>query len=328
MATGFGNVPPPGVPLSVQKLRERLLEHFGELEDPRIKRQPEHLLFDIVAIAILAILAGADDMVAIETYGKAKQTWLETFLALPKGIPSHDTFSRVLGLLDPQQLHSCFLQWVNQICTSLEINLIHIDGKTARGAYDREQSLKALHTVSAWASEHHLVLAQHRVESKSNEITAIPELLELLDIEGSIVTLDAMGTQRQIARQIMDQGGDYVLALKGNQGTLHQGVKVFFEQAQQQQWQGIEFSYQETTEAGHHRIEHRQLWVVPLSQVPELPQASKWSGLASLVMVKRTRQLWNKTTTEVCFYISSLEADATRLARAIRSHRGIENSLH
>lgn len=293
-----------------------------------MKRKPEHLLRDIVAIAILAILAGADDMVAIETYGKAKQDWLETFLELPHGIPSHDTFSRVLGLLDPQQLQECFLSWVHQIADQLEIKLIGIDGKTARGSYDREQKLKALHTVSAWAGEHHLVLAQQRVESQSNEITAIPELLNLLDMKGAIITLDAMGTQRDIAAQIIEQGGDYVLALKGNQGKLRQGVEEFFQAAEAAQWSGIEFDHSESREAGHHRIESRQVWVVPLSQVPNLPNAEKWQGFSSVVMVKRERQLWNKTTTEVCYYITSLEADAPILAKAVRSHWGIENSLH
>jgi predicted transposase YbfD/YdcC len=327
MSKGFGT--PASVPprATINKLKRSLHEQFESLEDPRV-RQPEHLLLDIVTIAILAVISGADDMVAVETYGKAKVAWLQTFLALPNGIPSHDTFSRVLALISPQSLQECFLKWVQQLTEQLEVNLINIDGKTARGSYDRESSLKALHTVSAWSSEHHLVLAQQRVESKSNEITAIPELLNLLDITGAIITLDAMGTQRAIAAQIIEQGGDYILALKGNQGSLHQEVKAFFETAEHSHWVGIEFSHSDYTEAGHHRIEHRQVWAVPLSQVPGLPGHRKWKGLSTVVMVKRERQLWNKTTTEVCFYITSLAADAALLARAIRSHWGIENSLH
>jgi predicted transposase YbfD/YdcC len=328
MATGFAPSFAPTPSPTTQKLKRSLSENFKALDDPRIKRKPDHLLIDIVAIAILAVLSGANDMVAIETYGKAKQDWLKTFLELPNGIPSHDTFSRVLALLNPKQLHECFLSWVQLLTDELAIKVINLDGKTARGSYDREQSLKALHTVSAWASEHHLVLAQQRVESKSNEITAIPELLNLLDIKGAIITLDAMGTQRSIAAQIIDQGGDYILALKGNQGTLHNQVKAFFTAAQQSQWEGIDVSYNESTEAGHHRIEHRQVWAVPSSQVPDLPNLSKWRGLTTVVMVKRERRLWNKTTIEVCFYITSLAADATLLAQAIRSHWGIENSLH
>lgn len=328
MANGFGTPPALSPSPTAKKLKQSLIKQFEALDDPRVKRKPEHLLVDIVAIAILAVLSGANDMVAVETYGKAKQSWLETFLELPNGIPSHDTFSRVLALLDPEQLHKCFLSWVQLITDQLAIKLINIDGKTARGSYDREQSLKALHTVSAWASEHHLVLAQQRVESKSNEITAIPELLNLLDIKGAIITLDAMGTQRDIAAQIIDQGGDYILALKGNQGTLHKRVKAFFDASEQSQWAGIDVSYSECTEAGHHRIERRQVWAVAISQVPDLPNPSKWRGFATVVMVKRERRLWNKTTTEVCFYITSLAADATLLAQAIRSHWGIENSLH
>lgn len=328
MTTGFGTPPVSPPSPTVKKLKQSLIKQFQALEDPRVKRKPEHLLIDIVAIAMLAVLSGANDMVAIETYGKAKQAWLETFLELPNGIPSHDTFSRVLALLNPQHLHECFLSWVHLITDQLELKLINIDGKTARGSYDREQSLKALHTVSAWASEHHLVLAQQRVESKSNEITAIPELLNLLDIKGAIITLDAMGTQREIAAQIVGQGGDYILALKGNQGTLHTQVKAFFKAAEQSQWAGIDVSYGECIEAGHHRIERRQVWAVPISQVPDLPNRDKWQGLATVVMVKRERRLWNKTTTDVCFYITSLAADATLLAQAIRSHWGIENSLH
>jgi len=328
MAKGFGCSAPSAPSATAKKLKQGLLQRFEALEDPRVKRQPEHLLTDIVAIAILAVLSGADDMVAIETYGNAKRSWLETFLALPNGIPSHDTFSRVLALIDPQQFHECFLAWVQHLTDQLEINLVHIDGKTARGSYDRKSSLKALHTVSAWASEHHLVLAQHRVESKSNEITAIPELLNLLDLDGAIITLDAMGTQREIVAQIREQGGDYILALKGNQGTLHQSVKTFFQEAERTQWAKLDYSYSTTTESGHHRIEHRQVWAVPLSQVPNVPTHQKWRGLATLVMVKRERRLWNKTTHEVCFYITSLAADAHLLAPAIRSHWGIENSLH
>ena len=328
MSKGFGASPTPPISSSSKKLKRTVIDEFKGLDDPRVKREPKHLLVDIVTIAILATLGGADSMVAIETYGKAKQTWLETFLELPHGIPSHDTFSRVFALIDPQKFQDCFLRWVHQITNQLEIDVINIDGKTARGSYDREDKLKALHTVSAWASEHHLVLAQQRVESKSNEITAVPELLKLLDINGAIITLDAMGTQRAIAAQIVEQQGDYILSLKGNQGNLHQGVKTFFEQAQTTDWQGIDHTYAEATEAGHHRIERRQIWAVAISQLPDLPNGNKWKGLASVVMVKRERQLWNKRTTEVCFYITSLAAEANLLAEAIRSHWGIENSLH
>ncbi len=282
----------------------------------------------IVTIAILAVLAGADGFVAIETYGKAKQAWLETFLDLPNGIPSHDTFGGVIGALNPQALQESFLAWISAVTDKLGIELIHIDGKTTQGSYDREDNLKAMHSVSAWSSEHGLVLAQQKVDDKSNEITAVPLLLTLLNLKGAIVTLDAMGTQTEIAAQMKQAEGDYVLALKGNQGQLCQQVQDWFKQAQAQDWQGINYSYHDTTECGHHGMETRQVWAVPGSELPPLHRQGQWVGLTTVVMVRSTRQLWNKTTTEVRFYISSLEADAKRHNVVIRSHWSIENSLH
>lgn len=328
MAQGFGS--PTGVPAcaTLRKLKRSVIAEFSALDDPRNRREPQHRLMDIVTILLLAVISGADSMVAVETYGQRKQAWLETFLALPHGIPSHDTFSRVLAQIDPQQLQDCFLKWVSHLSETLELHLISIDGKTARGSYDREQGISALHTVSAWASEHRLVLGQQTVAAKSNEITAIPELLQLLDITGAIISIDAMGTQTKIAAQIIAQGGDYVLGLKGNQGNLHQSVKAFFKQAAANAWSDIDYSYTETVESGHHRMEHRQVWAVPLDQGLDLSGRQRWKGLKTIVMVKRQRQLWNKTTTEVCYYITSVEADAALLARAIRAHWGIENSLH
>ena len=328
MAKGFAPVPAPTVSTSVKRFKCTILDELKSLDDPRNKREPNHLLSEIVTIAILATLCGADNMVAVEAYGREKKDWLASFLELPYGIPAHDTFSRVFAQIDPEQFHSFFLRWVQKLTVQLDIKIINLDGKTTRGSYDRETKLKARPSVSAWAAEHHLVLAQQRVDGKSNEITAIPELLDLLELEDTIITIDAMGTQTKIADQIIRNGGDYILALKGNQGNLHQGVKTFFEQAIAQDWSGIEVSYSETTEAGHHRIEHRQVWVVPLNQVPNLPNHKKWKGLASIVMVRRRRILWNRETEQVCYYITSLDANAISLAKAIRSHWGIENSLH
>lgn len=326
MAKGFAPSPSSSSPLN--QLSSTLLDELKHLDDPRTKREPEHLLIDIVAIAILATLAGADSMSAVETYGKAKEKWLSTFLELPHGIPSHDTFSRVFGLIDPQQFNRFFHHWIEDVTAQLKIKLIHIDGKTLRGSYDRERKLKALHSVSAWAAEYQLVLAQTRVDAKSNEITAIPELLELLALEGTLITLDAMGTQTEIAQQIIAGGGDYILALKANQAKLFQNVCSFFTEALKTDWQGIEFSYTASTEAGHHRIEHRQVWVVPLSAVVNLANAHKWSGLQAIVMVRRQRTLWHKTEVQVSYYITSLQADAHQIAQCIRSHWSIENSCH
>jgi predicted transposase YbfD/YdcC len=242
---------------------------------------------------------------------------------LPYGIPSHDTFGRVLNSIEPEQLKVGFLAWIGEITEKLNIELIHIDGKTAKGSYDREEKLKALHTVSAWSSEHGLMLAQEKVDTKSNEITAVPILLKLLNLKGTIVTLDAMGTQTEIAKQIIEEEGDYVLALKGNQGKLSQQIESWFEQAEKQNWtNSIEYSYYEKVESGHHRIETRQIWTVPVSQLPPLHRQNLWPGLTTVVMLRSTRQLWNKTTIEVRFFISSLTSNAQKHAQVIRSHWG------
>lgn len=324
MAQGFAPSSAPGM----KRVSSKLLDEIRHIDDPRTQREPDHLLIDIVTIAILATLAGADNMTAVETYGKAKGAWLSTFLELPNGIPSHDTFSRVFNLIDPEQFNRFFERLIEHITDQLNIKLIHIDGKTLRGSYDRGHQIKALHSVSAWASEHQLVLAQQRVEGKSNEITAIPHLLELLSLEGAIITLDAMGTQRAIAEQIIKGGGDYILALKGNHGNLYKGVDQFFEQAVSADWQGIEHSYYEQTESNHHRIELRQVWVVPFSAVPELANAHLWRGLDAIVMVRRKRTLWNKVEEEVSYYLTSLSVEATEMAGYIRAHWSIENSCH
>jgi predicted transposase YbfD/YdcC len=329
MAKGFGKLAlNPNQEREAKILRKSVLNHFQHLQDPRVERTKAHNLVAIITIAILAILSGADGFVAIEIYGKGKQAWLETFLELPYGIPSHDTFGRVFALLEPQELENSFLSWISSITDKLGINLMHLDGKTAKGSYDREKKLKALHTVSAWSSEHGLVLAQQKVDSKSNEIKAVPLLLKLLNLKGAVVTLDAMGTQTEIAAQIKHAEGDYVLALKGNQGKLSQQVEDWFKLAQARDWQGIDYSYHETVERGHHRLETRQIWAVPVSQLPLLHRQSLWVGLTTVVMVCSTRQLWNKTTYAVRFYISSLAADALKHSQVIRSHWSIENSLH
>ncbi len=329
MTKGFGKlVLKPQQEREAEILRKSVLKYFQKLQDPRVERTKDHSLVGIVTIAILAVLSGADGFVAIETYGKTKQAWLETFLDLPHGIPSHDTFGRVFGVLDPEELQNSFLDWVRSITEKLGLELIHIDGKTAKGSYDRERKLKALHSVSAWSSEHGLVLGQQKVETKSNEITAVPLVLKLLNLKGAVVTLDAMGTQREIVTQIKQAEGEYVLALKGNQGKLSQQVADWFNQAQAKNWEGIDCSYDSRVESGHHRIETRQVWAVPISQLPPLHLQRQWLGLTTVVMVLSKRQLWNKTTTTVRFYISSLDADAQRHNQVIRSHWSIENSLH
>jgi predicted transposase YbfD/YdcC len=318
------NIPPKN--LSASALSERLLGCFASIEDPRVERTRLHQLSDILTMAILSVLAGGKGWEDMEIYGLSKQAWLSTFLALPHGIPSADTFRRVFERINPQQLEQCFEQWVQQLVGDLGIQVVAIDGKNLKGSYDRESGSKSLYLVSAWATENRLVLAQTKVQDKSNEITAIPALLELLDIKGCIVTLDAMGTQKTIAAQIQQAEADYILALKANHPTLFQEVNQWFQTAQAQDYlpQPLEHS----VESGHHRVEIRTTWTFSLDQLPPLYQSESWMGLQTIIIVKRTRHLWNKTTHEVQFYLSSLPAHSSRIVPAIRQHWGIENSLH
>ncbi|GAX37349.1 ISAs1 family transposase [Nodularia sp. NIES-3585] len=312
----------------IGSIQQSLVGHFADIKDPRVERTKKHQLTDILVIAILAVIAGAQGWEDIENYGISKQKWLEEFLALPNGIPSDDTFRRVFEFIDPEALNRCFLSWVETLVTKTGGEIIPIDGKSIRGSYDRNQGKSALHVISAWSSEQHLVLAQMKVEDKSNEITAIPALLELLDITGSIITIDAMGTQTEIAKKIIDSKADYVLALKANHPTLYHQVEQWFETAVAEDFQGIDVSYDQRIEKGHHRTEIRQVWSARVSALGELYQPKVWAGLQSVVMVVRERRLWNKTTREVQFYLTSLHSDAQLLGRAIRKHWGIENQVH
>lgn len=307
-------------------LSKRLNDCFASLQDPRVERTRLHQLSDILTIAILAVLSGGNGWEDMEIYAVSKQTWLSTFLALPNGIPSADTFRRVFERLNPKQFEYCFEQWVNQLVQELGIQVIAIDGKNLRGSYDRESGSKALHFVSAWATEHRLVLAQSKVQDKSNEITAIPALLELLDIKGCIVTLDAMGTQKSIAAQIQQAQADYILCLKANHPTLFEQLDAWFKTARAQGT--LPMPSEHTTSAGHHRTEIRKVWTFSLDLLPPLHQTQEWMGLQTIVIVERTRHLWNKITHEIQFYLSSLPSDSPRIASAIRQHWGIENSLH
>lgn len=309
-------------------LTEKMELVFSEIEDPRVERTRLHLLTDILIIGILSVIAGGKGWEDMENYGLSKYDWLEQFLALPEGIPSADTFRRVFERINPNVFERCFRRWVESVVEAVGAQVIPIDGKTLKGSYDREQGKSALHLVSAWSSEYRLVLGQVKVADKSNEITAIPALLELLDIAGCIITIDAMGTQTAIASQIFNAKADYVLALKGNHPTLHGQVKDWFEQHSSQGFEGITHSYDERVEKGHHRTEKRQVWCVSISQLPTLHNQNDWVGLKCVVMVVRVRHLWNKTTREVQFYLTSLNCDARKLGQAIRLHWSVENSLH
>jgi predicted transposase YbfD/YdcC len=303
-----------------------LKEHFSALDDPRAQHSIEHLLLDIVLVTICAVICGADTWVEIENYGIAKQEWLETFLDLPNGIPSDDTFERVFARVCPEQLQQCFLNWVQAVFNITDGQLINLDGKTLRGSYGCDGKQGMIHMVSAWASQNRLVLGQRKVNEKSNEITAIPELLKVLDLTGAVVSIDAMGCQTQIAEQIVAQQGDYVLALKGNQGDLHQDVQQLFDHAHSQNFRDIEHGFYETQEQGHGRQETRRYWV--MGKTEYLIGAENWVKLTTIGCVESQRQVGDKITSEKRYYLLSLPLDATGLATAVRGHWGIENQLH
>jgi predicted transposase YbfD/YdcC len=306
----------------------RILTHFSALEDPRDERGKDHLLIDIIAIAICAVICGAESWVDIELYGQSKQVWFSTFLKLPNGIPSHDTFARVFARLDPEAMQQCFVSWITAISTLSEGEVVAIDGKKVRHSYDSANGKGAIHMVSAWASANRLVLGQQKVDEKSNEITAIPMLLQVLAIEGCIVTIDAMGTQKEIATTIIDQGAEYVLALKGNQGGLFEDVQWLFEQAQAVQFQDVAHDFVQTIDKGHGRIEIRRCWTLAEAELDYLVQKPQWKGLKTVVMVQRERKIDGQVSSETHYYISSLDSDAAKLLAAIRTHWTVENQLH
>ena len=314
--------------MTKESLRESIEKHFGRIPDKRVITRSSHKLVDIIAIAILGILCGADGWVGIETYGKAKEEWLKTFLELPNGIPSHDTFGRVFSELDPEILEQNFQDWIKVIAKGLGLEVVAIDGKNIKGSYDRESRIKSLTMLSAWSSSHRLVLGQVAVKQKSNEITAIPLLLEQLDLKSGIITIDAMGTQTAIAQQIQSAGADYILTLKANHPTLAQDAKNWFERYQREEEKTSAHTTACICEAGHHRIEQRCFVSVPAEQVFSSKWLEQWTRLQTLIVEQSSRQLWNKTTHSTRFFLSSLAADFAHFSDSIRSHWGIENQLH
>ncbi len=314
-----------------------LLRHFETLQDPRMDRTRLHRLDDIIAIAILAVTCGAESWVDLEQFGKAKHDWLKTFLHLPHGIPSHDTFGRVFAAIDPDAFEQCFYQWVQGLIEASDTGALHIDGKTLRRSFDAASGKAALHMVSVWASKAELALAQCASEQKSNEITAIPRLLDLITLHGAVVTIDAMGCQRDIAGKIIDEGGDYILAVKGNQAELHEDVKRLFDDAKQHNFEQMGYDFYQATEKGHGRIETRKVWVT--REIDWLRQRGQWKHLRSVVCVECERHVMDpaggagKRSTETRYYISSIDhrqrgRDAAWFAQTIRSHWSIENKLH
>lgn len=298
-----------------------IFSHFTSIKDPRVNRQKLHKLEDILFITICAVICGADNWVSIEEFGKSKEAWFTDILKLTNGIPSHDTFGKVFSVLDTEQFGECFSRWVSDLSTLSEGEIIAIDGKRVRRSLDKASNKSAIHMVSAWAHENRLVLGQVKVDDKSNEITAIPKLLEKLNITGAVVTLDAMGCQRSIAEQIVRQGGDYVLSLKGNQGELHKDIIDWFKANEHEE------SAHSDIDAGHGRIETRKIKAT--QNIDWLQKRHQWPHLASILAVTATREIGSKSTTETRYFISSLKTEDTKkLGHAVRAHWAIENELH
>lgn len=304
---------------------QNLLDYFMLIPDPRVTRSRNHELPELLFIALAAVICGADGWTQVEQFGKASKEWLESFLDLPNGIPSHDTFGRVFAALDPDALEHALRAFLEDFAGSSAGKHIAIDGKTLRRSFDRAAEKSAIHMVSAWVHENGASFGQLKVDDKSNEITAIPQLLDLLDLNGSLVTIDAMGCQKSIAKQIVEQGGDYVLAVKGNQGTLHEEVREFFDDVSVGRLDA-ELDHDHTVEKDHGRIEERTVWVS--RDVDWLRDTREWEGLSGLVAVQSKRTIDGQTTTERRYFICSGNKSAEEIGRAIRNHWTIENELH
>jgi len=304
-------------------------KYFAALEDPRVERTRLHKLLDMVVIAICAVICGANDWPGIVDWGKDKQEWLQEFLELPNGIPSHDTFWRLFAALKPEQFERCFSEWIRAVSALTPGGVVAIDGKFLRRSHDKGIGRGAIDMVSAWACASRLVLAQRKVDEKSNEITAIPELLKILELKGAIVTIDAIGCQSEIAETIVEQEADYLLQLKGNQPNLHEDVALLFTDLAESNFTAYPYDTAKTIDKAHGRIEVRQAWTISdPGLLSHLRNADKFINLQTVMKVRSQRTLNGKVTSEDHYYISSLNASAQRLLDAKRSHWQVENSLH
>jgi predicted transposase YbfD/YdcC len=313
-----------------------VLEHFASLPDPRRDHGKIHMLDEIVFLAICAVVCGADSWLEIAEFSESKLDWLQTFLTLPGGVPSHDTFRRVFCLLDPLAFQKCFSQWMNALMTRHGVipipidepqqKVVAVDGKTQRGSARRTVGQSPLHIVSAWSVENHLALGQVATDAKSNEITAIPELLKLLDLKGAVVTIDAMGCQKDIATEITEQGGDYVLAVKDNQPHLHEDIKQAFEKALEDGEPELDFTQFQTEEIHGSRQETRTCFVI--TNPSGIRGIELWAKLTAVCMVVSERVINDVVSSEIRYFIGSSEGTAEKYLKWIRDHWGIENSLH
>lgn len=311
---------------------DEVVVHFSQLEDPRSEVNRLHPLDSVVVIAIMGVLAGATGPTGIAKWALIKEEFLQNLLSLPNGIPRKDVFRRVLAALEPGAFQACFFNWLQtlreaaRVATGIDQPVFAIDGKTLRRSHNKSKGLGALHSVSVWASEFGLSLGQVATDQKSNEITAIPELLKLIDFRGAIITIDAMGTQRAIAAEIIDGGGDYVLALKGNQEKLHDAVIAYVDEQMQNDFSDIDARRHITKEKGHGRQETRHYIQMPVPQ--DLPGLSNWKGIQTIGIAMLLCVRNGKETTDIRYYISSLEMGVKRFANAVRAHWGIENTCH
>lgn len=311
------------------KPAQSLTNHFATLQDPRTGNAKQHELLDIIIIAICATICGADTWVEIEVWGKANRKWLWTFLALPNGIPSHDTFRRVFILLEPKHFRQCFLKWVRSVSQLTHGQIVAIDGKKLRRSHHLGCSQKALTLVSAWATANGVVLGQQKVKSKSNEMKVIPELLQLLDLTGCIVTLDALNCQTKIAKQIRAQNADYILAVKENQGQLYDDLKDLFGECLAANFKQVPHDHHRTVNKGHGRIEIRDCWTITDPEFLEYVRTrAQWAGLRTVVMLQAERHVQNHRSQTLRYYITSLANDARQILQSVRRHWSIENSLH
>lgn len=310
------------------KAHQTIDKHFAALQDPRHGNALQHALLDILVISICATICGADGWTEIALWGESSEAWLRTFLALPNGIPSHDTFGRLFARLDPKVFRRCFLSWVRAISQLSQRRLLAVDGKKIRRSHDRAHRCAAIHMVSVWAQTNRLVLAQTKVSEKSNEITAMPELLRWLELAGCIVTIDAMGCQTEIAQRVVQQGGDYLLAVKENQPRLYQDLRDVFREPHPRR-RDPTHGYARQVAKGHGRIEIRQCWTVSdPALIAYLTARQPWVNLRTVARVRAERRVADERSVEDRFYISSLENDAALVLESARGHWGIENSLH